>query len=139
MFSEFISENIIWVAAFVIIANLLMFSFIQGQVKGAKMVSALKLPQLQRDAKSVIVDVNDEKEFALSHISDSQNFPLASINSDNKALLKHKESTVILTCQSGTKSTKAAKILVGLGFNDVHILRGGLFGWTKENLPVSSS
>ncbi len=139
MFSEFVAQNLIWVAAFVILFNLLLFSFVQGNIRGASMVSALELPQLQRDGKSVIIDVNDEKEFATAHIPDASNFPLSSINEQNSALLKHKDNTVILTCQTGTKSLKAAKTLVGLGFSDVHILRGGLFNWTKENLPVVSN
>lgn len=139
MFSEFLSENIIWVGAFVVVANLLVLSFIQGRVKGAKTVSALELPQLQRNDGSVIIDVNEEKDFAAAHIPSSLNVSMASLNADNKALMKNKDKTVILVCQTGTKSTKAAKTLVDLGFNDLHILRGGLLSWTKENLPTSSN
>jgi len=91
MFSEFVAQNLIWVAAFVILFNLLLFSFVQGNIRGASMVSALELPQLQRDGKSVIIDVNDEKEFATAHIPDASNFPLSSINEQNSALLKHKD------------------------------------------------
>jgi len=139
MFSEFLSQNIIWVAAFVIIANLLILSLIQGHVKGAKMVSALELPQLQRGDKWAIIDVNEVKDYALSHIPDALNFPVGTINDDNSELLKHKDKTVIVVCQTGSKSAKAAKSLLVLGFSDIHILRGGLISWTKENLPVAST
>lgn len=139
MFSEFISQNLIWFAALVLIANLLILSFFQGRVKGASIVSALELPQLQRGGKSVIFDVNENKDFAISHIPDAVNFPLDTINADNAGLLKHKNKTVIVTCQTGGKSTKAAKSLIALGFENVHILRGGLMSWTKENLPVTAS
>ena len=139
MFSEFFSQNLLWFAALIIIANLLVLSFIQSRVKGANMVSALELPQLQRSGKSVIIDVNESKDFAISHIPDAINFPLDSINANNPSLLKHKGKTVIIVCQAGSKSTKAAKSLVYLGFEDVHILRGGLISWTKENLPVTAS
>ncbi len=128
-----------WFAALIIIANLLILSFLQGRVKGASTVSALELPQLQRGGKSVILDVNESKYFANSHIPDAVNFPLDSINADNVSLLKHKDKTVIVTCQTGGKSAKAAKSLVALGFDNVHILRGGLVSWTKENLPVTAS
>ena len=139
MFSEFVSQNLLWFAALVVIANLIVISFLQGRVKGAKMVSALELPQLQRGGKSTIIDVNEPKDFALSHIPSAVNYPLEAINVDNVALLKDKSKTVIIACQTGTKSIKAAKSLVQLGFDDVHILRGGLIGWTKENLPVTAS
>ena len=139
MFAEFVSQNILWVAAFVVVANLLVLSFFSGSVKGAHTVSALELPQLQRGGKSIIIDVNDAAQFSQAHIPDATNFPLDTINAENKALMAHKNKRVILVCQTGNRSVKAAKLLVGLGFNDVHTLRGGLTGWTKENLPVSAS
>ena len=139
MFSDFFSQNLIWFAALIIIANLLVLSFIQGRVKGANMVSALELPQLQRDGRSVIIDVNENKDYAISHIPDAINYTLNEITADNTKLLKHKDKTAIVVCQTGSKSTKAAKSLINLGFENVHILRGGLISWTKENLPVTSN
>ena len=138
MFVEFVNQNIWLFVAFVIVFNLLLLSILQGQVKGANMVSALEMPQLQRDPKSVVVDVNLPADFKASHIPDAVNFQLDDLNADNKALLKYKDCTTIVVCQSGSRSTKAAKKLVGLGFNKVTILRGGLMSWTKENLPVTS-
>jgi len=110
----------------------------QGNVAGAKTVSALEMPQLQRDKKSLIIDVNLADHFASQHIPKSQNFPLEDLSADNKELLKHKDKTTVLVCQTGSRSTKAAKKLLALGFSNVNILRGGLVGWTKENLPVTS-
>jgi len=139
MFAEFLSQNLLWVAAFVVVANLLVLSLLQGNVRGAKMVSALQLPQLQRDGNAAIVDVNETKLYAHSHIPDSVNIPLASVNADNAELLALKEKTVILVCNTGAKSAKAARTLVSLDFQDIHILKGGMQSWTKENLPVSAS
>lgn len=138
MFIEFLNQNIWAVLAFAIVFNLLLMSIMQGQVKGANMVSALEMPQLQRTGKSVVIDVNTEAQFASQHIPNSVNIPLEKLSADNKDLLKHKNSTAILVCQSGNKSTKAAKKLLELGFDKVNILRGGLMNWTKENLPTNS-
>jgi len=139
MFAEFLSQNLLWVAAFVVVANLLVISMLQANVKGAHSVSALELPQLQRDGKAVIIDVNDTAQFAQSHIPDAENFLLNDINANNKALLKYKDKTTIVVCQTGGRSTKAAKALLALGFTDVHMLRGGMTSWTKENLPVTAA
>lgn len=87
----------------------------------------------------MIIDVNDAKQFAMSHIPDSQNFPLAEINEQNSKLTKLKGHTTVLVCQTGGKSAKAAKLLQPLGFENIHILRGGMMSWTKENLPTTSS
>ena len=138
MFAEFVSQNLLWVAAFVVVANLWLFSLLQANVAGSQWVSPLQLPQLQRGGNSVIVDVNEPAEYARSHIPESVNMPLAQIKADNKALMKMQGKTAIVVCQTGSRSTRAAKQLVALGFKDVHMLRGGLAAWTKENLPLST-
>lgn len=138
MFIEFVNENIWLFLALAVILNLLVWTTLKNTVSGVNSVSALEMPALQRKGKSIIIDVNKEEHFAASHIPKSVNFPLEILNSDNKGLLKHKDSTVIITCQTGSRSTKAAKELLGLGFSNVNILRGGLMSWSKENLPLTS-
>jgi rhodanese-related sulfurtransferase len=139
MFSEFVMQNLIWFGALIVVLNLLIFSYMQSHIKGVSMVSPLQLPSLQRNGKTTIIDVNDNASFAISHIPDAVNFSVDSLNADNSDLMKHKNSTTILVCQAGNKSTKAAKLLLGLGFNDIHILRGGLMAWAKENLPLTNT
>jgi rhodanese-related sulfurtransferase len=137
MFIEFVNENLWWFVALAIVFNLLLLSVLQNSVRGANSVSALEMPALQRKGKSVVVDVNKAEHYAASHIPKSVNFPLETLNAENKALLKHKESTVIVTCQTGSRSAKAAKQLISLGFTNVNILNGGLVAWSKENLPLT--
>jgi rhodanese-related sulfurtransferase len=136
MFIEFINENLWWFVALAIVFNLLLLSVLQNSVRGANSVSALEMPALQRKGRSVVIDVNKAEHFARSHIPKSVNFELEALNNENKALLKHKESTVIIACQTGSRSTKAAKQLLALGFSNVNILNGGLVAWSKENLPL---
>lgn len=138
MFTEFFSQNIWWFVAWVLVLNLLLVSVMQNVVKGANTVSALELPQLQRDGKSVIIDVNESKDFLVRHLPDAINVPLGDIKQDNKALMKHKDATTIVVCETGSRSNKAAKQLLSMGFSNVNILRGGIMSWAKENLPISS-
>lgn len=139
MFAEFVSQNIIWVIAFLVVFNLWIWSLLQGRVSGVKNVAAMMVPALQRNGDSVIIDVSPANNYAEAHIPDSINFPVADINDGNSELMKHKDKVVILTCQTGAQSSKAARLLRGLGFNDLHILTGGLTGWTKDNLPLERS
>lgn len=139
MFLEFVNENLWLFVILAIVFNLLVWSMLQGVVKGANMVSALEMPALQRKGKSVIIDVNKSQDFAASHIPNALSAPLEDISDDNSELLKHKASTVIVVCQTGSRSAKAATKLVSLGFSNVHILRGGLMAWSKENLPLKST
>jgi rhodanese-related sulfurtransferase len=137
MFQEFLSENIIWVIAFIVVANMLIFSFFQGKPKGVKDVGVLELPQLQRDGNSVIIDVCEPAEFNKGHIPNAVNYPVKSLEGSNKNLMKLKNKTVILACATGSRSSKAAKILKTLGFENLHVLKGGMMSWNKENLPIS--
>ena len=139
MFTDFLSENILWVGGFIVLANLLAFSFLQDRVKGVGSIGALELPRLQRGGNYIIIDINGVDTFATSHIPEAVNFPMESLTEDNGDLVRLKGKTTIIVCQTGNKSNKAAKLLLGLGFDDLHVLRGGLMGWTKENLPVTSS
>ena len=139
MFLEFFDQNIWLFVALIVVLNLLVLSLFQGRVNGVNTVSALEMPQLQRNDNCVVLDVNTSADFEKSHIPNSVNFQIDDLNADNKSLLKHKDDTTVLVCQSGTRSVKAAKKLVELGFSNVTILRGGLMSWTKENLPVTSS
>ena len=139
MFTEFFNQNILLFLVLIVVFNLLILSILSARVKGAKTISALEMPQLQRNENCVVIDVNLSKDFATSHIPSSINFPLEEISDQNNALLNHKNKTTVLVCQTGTRSAKAAKKLVSLGFSDVTILTGGLFNWSKENLPTTST
>ena len=139
MFAEFFNQNIWLFVALIVVFNLLILSIFLGRVKGAKTISALEMPRLQRNDNCVVIDVNPSKDFAVSHIPNSINFDFDNLNEENTALLKHKDASTVLVCQSGTRSVKAAKKLIDLGFSDVTILNGGLMSWTKENLPTTRS
>lgn len=138
MFIEFVNENIWLFLALAVVLNLLVWTSLKSVVSGANTVSPLEMPSLQRKGKSVVIDVNKSDHFDASHIPKSVNFPLENLDNENKDLLKHKKSTVIISCQTGSRSSKAAKLLLEYGFEDVHILRGGLVAWSKENLPMTS-
>lgn len=139
MFIEFVNENLWWFVGLAIVFNLLLLSILQGTVRGANTVSALEMPALQRKGKSVIIDVNKAEHYIASHIPNAINFPLEDLSTENKGLLKHKDSTVIISCQTGARSAKAAKQLLSFGFSNVNILSGGLVGWSKENLPLTNN
>lgn len=139
MFVDFINQNIFWFIAWAVLFNLVVLSYIRGGVTGANHVSVLEMPALQRNGKSIVIDVNKSEQYASSHIPKAVNIPLEDISESNKELIKNKEKTVILSCQSGSRSQAAAKQLVALGFSNVNILRGGLMAWTKENLPTESA
>jgi rhodanese-related sulfurtransferase len=47
-----------------------------------------------------------------------------------------KQRDVIVICRAGVRSTTAAAILTGLGFEHVANLKGGMLDWNEAHLPV---
>ncbi|MGH7907031.1 MAG: rhodanese-like domain-containing protein [Candidatus Binataceae bacterium] len=43
---------------------------------------------------------------------------------------------MVVICRAGARSTTAAAILTGMGFERVSNLRGGMLDWNDARLPV---
>jgi rhodanese-related sulfurtransferase len=131
---KFIIDNIWLVAVALISGGALLMPILQR--RGQK-VSLLQATQLINQGKTVIVDVRDAAEFATGHIRDSKNIPLNELSQRINELDKFKSKSVIVLCQSGVRSSKAAMQLKKAGFNEVFSLNGGLAAWLAQGLPIA--
>jgi rhodanese-related sulfurtransferase len=48
----------------------------------------------------------------------------------------HRDKHVIAICRAGVRSTTAAAILTGLGFEKVSNLKGGMLDWNDRGFPA---
>ncbi|HEY3303693.1 MAG TPA: MBL fold metallo-hydrolase [Candidatus Binatia bacterium] len=89
-------------------------------------------------APPFLVDVREPEEYdgELGHIPGSVLMPLKDLSARAAELEPSKERHVIVVCRAGVRSTTAAAILVGLGFEHVSNLKGGMLEWNDQNLPV---
>lgn len=82
---------------------------------------------------AVVVDVRSTEEYAVAHIPGSLNIPL----DDLPARLKDvPNATVHVLCGSGKRSSQAAAILTGHGYDTVNIA-GGITEWYRNGHPVT--
>ena len=72
----------------------------------------------------------------LGHIPGCRLIPLKELPTRVAELEKFKERQIIAVCRAGVRSTTAAAILIGLGFEQVSNLKGGMLDWNDQNLPV---
>ena len=85
----------------------------------------------------IIVDVRNREEFAGGHIPIAVNLPLAEIKQGNISLPKGK--VLILYCETGGRSTEAARILAEKGYRVINTVgglreyRGGLTKKLENN------
>ncbi len=84
--------------------------------------------------KGVLVDVREEGEYARGHLAGADLLPLRHIIEDAEQLPR--DRPVMLICRSGRRSTRAMHWLIGLGFEDVVNLKGGLLSWKAMGRPV---
>lgn len=136
MFLEFAMEN--WYLFVMLTAILLLLAFDPGSrtAGGATKISPGQLPQIQARKSAVLVDIRSNAEYSKGHIEQSLNLPLESLESNLKKLNKHRGKPLILVCQSGMRSGKAAGILKKNQFSELYVLDGGVASWSKENLPL---
>lgn len=86
----------------------------------------------------VLLDVREPEEYTgeLGHIPGSILIPLQDLPSRAGELEGYKDRQIIAICRAGVRSTTAAAILTGLGFEQVSNLKGGMLDWNDHNLPV---
>jgi rhodanese-related sulfurtransferase len=131
---KFILDHIFTVAIVVLSGGALLWPALRPSGRRA---TALQVTQMLNRGKTTVVDVRGSDEFAAGHLRDAKNIPLADLTNRIAELEKSKNRTVVVVCQSGVRSDKAARQLAAAGFEDVYSLEGGLTAWQAAGLPVT--
>ena len=131
---KFIIDNIFLVAIAVLAGGALLWPVLAPRGKRA---TPLQVTQMINRGKTTIVDVRSGEEFAAGHLRDAKHIPLADLSTRIGELDKSKTRTVVMVCQTGARSDKAARQLQAAGFEDVHSLEGGLAAWKAAGLPLT--
>ena len=78
-----------------------------------------------------LLDTRTDKEFERGHIPGAAHVPLAEIGDRVKKLKKDKE--LVVYCQNGNRGIWAIKRLMGMGFTNLHNLKGGYGAWKRSH------
>jgi rhodanese-related sulfurtransferase len=62
--------------------------------------------------------------------------PLSKFPETVNSLEQYKKQTIIVACQTGTRSASACKTLTNAGFEHVFNIIGGMQAWEDSKLPV---
>ena len=94
--------------------------------------------QIASDRPPFLLDVREPEEYEgpLGHIPGSTLVPLRELAERITELSAHKSGPIIAVCRSGVRSTTAAAILEGMGFERVFNLQGGMIDWNDQKRPV---
>jgi SulP family sulfate permease len=79
-----------------------------------------------------VLDVREPREYKQAHIPQAQSLPFRTLLEDPKAV--GTDGQVIVVCQGGRRSARAAALLLQQGLADVRILEGGMSAWEHARL-----
>lgn len=85
--------------------------------------------------KAQLIDVREKNEYDAGYILGARNIPVTQLKQRTKEL--RKDLPVYLYCQSGSRSRRAAAILLKEGYNDISHLKTGFKQWEGKIKKVS--
>ncbi|MCW5849569.1 MAG: MBL fold metallo-hydrolase [Anaerolineae bacterium] len=105
-------------------------------IAGYQRQTARELEPLITRNGVVLLDVRFPREYEAGRLAKSRLIPLSELPQRLGELPT--DTTVVVTCQGGSRSPIAASLLTGHGWSNVIEMRDGMDGWTRAGLPVTN-
>lgn len=106
-----------------------LFSFLK---KKYETVSPAKAREAQ-DLGAMLIDVRESSEYRSGHAPGARHISVQLI--ERRLSEIPKERQIVVMCQSGTRSQRAAEILSRNGYQVLNV-SGGIIGWQRAGLKV---
>ena len=134
-FMEFVRNNLLLFAVALVSGAMLLWPYIRRGT-GGPWLNPQEATHLINREDAVVIDVREPGEYSSGHVLGAKNVPLARVAAIGAELARRKEKPVIVYCDGGERSAKAAAALKKQGFTRVASLSGGLNAWQQAGLPV---
>ncbi len=136
---EFAGNNLMLVAAFVVVLTMLISTEYSRATRGFDDISPTEATRLLNHENTLMLDIRTIGEHRQGHIIDSKHVPTGELNTRLSELDKYKNDHVVAYCRSGNRSVAACRILKSNGFENVYNLGGGIMAWEGANLPTTKN
>ena len=84
----------------------------------------------------LLIDVREHHERMLGFAAGATGVARGDLEGDPAAAVPHPSTPVMLICQMGGRSLKAAEVLVAAGYTGVATVEGGTERWMADGLPI---
>jgi rhodanese-related sulfurtransferase len=110
----------------------------------AQLLNPTGIPQLEpaqvhgllsQPTRPYLLDVRTPAEYNQGHVQGAELIPLNELSARMAQLPKGRE--IVCICESGSRSSVAARYLLGQGYQ-VSNMRGGMGRWVSAGLPVKT-
>jgi rhodanese-related sulfurtransferase len=130
--------NFIWDNIFLVCVVLYCIgALLWPRIRRGSRISHTEATQLINKGKAAIIDVRGQDAYKTGHLLNAIHIPYDSLESRLARIEKLKSQPVIVICEDGRNSQKAAEFLRKSGFSQVFNLKGGMAEWKTNGLPVT--
>lgn len=108
----------------------------------AMLTTAATIPEITPDdlplgsPTSTLIDVREPEEYAVGHIPGAINLPQADLATRLDTISR--EQPIVMVCQGGYRSLRAAQFLRQVGLEQVSSLKGGTEAWRAAGRPIEA-
>jgi rhodanese-related sulfurtransferase len=88
-----------------------------------------------RPPDALLLDIREPGEYAHGHVAGAINLPQADLASRLNEVPR--DRPVLLLCERGVRSYRAAQFLIQMGVNRVASVRGGTAAWRSAGRPLA--
>jgi len=125
------------ILASVVVAFLVGVLVYEARLKGRGLVQVSTNMAIQLINKgATIIDVRPAEGYAVGHIVNAKNIPLAQIETEPESVKKKKDKVLLTVCDTGQIAKRAADALRKAGYESAFSMQGGLTAWRTDNLPL---
>jgi rhodanese-related sulfurtransferase len=104
-----------------------------------KRISSADFAQRVTAGQSILLDIRTPDEFATGHIAKAQVIDFYATDFSAKLQELDKNTTYLIYCRSGSRSSKALETMRSLGFKSVYELDGGINNWNSDKRPICTN
>ncbi|NIA02642.1 MAG: sulfurtransferase [Planctomycetia bacterium] len=120
---------------------LALVAFLPRLIGKMRQGPTIDIPELKKrlDAnETLLLDVRTATDFVgeQGHIEGALNIAVEELSERIEELADYIERPIAIVCRTDKRSAKAALLLAGHGYHDVHVVRGGMTKWIAAQLPV---
>jgi rhodanese-related sulfurtransferase len=135
---EFTGNHALLVLALVASFFLLVFMELRRKAAGVLSISPADAVSLI-NKEALVLDLRTVDAYNRGHIVNARNVPLDELDARLTKLGDMNGKTIVLVCDAGMSSAKAAEKLRKAGVEHAYGLKGGMAGWSQDGMPVVSA
>lgn len=134
--SQFLLSNLPLVGLFVILFLAVAVVEYMSSSRGVKKLSTFEAVKFIDNKKHLLVDLRNYVEFEKGYIRGAKQIAIDALKHKPEEHIKKKETPVLLVDDNEMHAVSTASHLKKQGYKEVHVLKGGIKNWKKENLPL---